>query len=177
MNEAKRSGLLWCCSVCALLLTFGTLTGPSRVGAQVMRDWPYHNVDRDPHFEPGDLGRLRWAVGTWRVATPQRPDSYEVVRFVNDSTISLTYYADDDLHHATGDARIYLSGGRIFEASGPSRWSATLIDGHGARFRPVENALDEFVWMAQSADQWTETRRSGAGGMERMVISTMTRLR
>ena len=150
---------------------------PREARAQVMKDWPYHNVIRDPRFEPADLSRLKWVVGAWRISSPGQADAYEVVRFVNDSTITLTYYADAELQRATGDARIYLSAGRIFEVSGPARWSSTLIDGHGARFRPEENALDEYVWMDQSPDQWTETRRSGAMGIPRMVVSTMTRLK
>lgn len=162
-----------------LLMTALTLMGfaPRRVDAQVMKDWPYHNVIRDPRFEPADLSRLKWVVGAWRISTAGQADAYQVIRFANDSTMSVTYYADPELHKATGNARIYLSGGRIFETSGPARWSATLIDGRGARFRAVDNALDDYVWMEQTPDEWTETRRSGAVGMERVIISTMTRLK
>lgn len=171
MKHIGHSSVLWVVALAVL----GALPGPAV--AQITKDWPYHNVIRDPRFEPADLTRLNWAVGAWRISTSGQADAYQVIRFVNDSTMSVTYYADPELHRATGNARLYLSAGRIFEVSGPSRWSATLIDGHGARFRPEENALDDFVWMEQTPDQWTETRRSGAVGLQRVVISTMTRLK
>ena len=150
---------------------------PHNGSAQVARDWPYNNRIRGPHFESEDLSRLHWVTGAWRVSMAGQPDSYEVVKYLNDSTMSITYYADPGLNKSTGDAKLYLSGGRIFEMSGPARWAASLIDGTGARFRPVENAMDEFTWMSLNADQWTETRRSGAVGMQRVVVSTMTRLK
>ena len=165
-------------SILLMITAVGVLGGgPATAVAQISKSWPYQNVIRNPRFEPADLSRLKWVVGAWRISTPGQSDAYQVIRFVNDSAMTVTYYADAELRRATGDARIYLSGGRIFEASGPARWSATLIDGHGARFRAQDNALDDYVWMEQTPDQWTETRRSGAVGMERVLVSTMTRLR
>lgn len=68
---------------------------------------------------------LRWLEGTWRAETVGDPPFFERYRFVNDSTIEITYFADSTLVTATGSGSVALRPGRIVHEWEDARWAAT----------------------------------------------------
>src|SRR3954462_9880502 len=64
-------------------------------------------------FAIGDIGKLRWLEGTWKATAPGEREFFERYRFVNDSTIEITYYGDSTFSRETGNGRVYLSVGRV----------------------------------------------------------------
>src|SRR5689334_19281725 len=128
-------------------------------------------------FGPKDFGKLRWMEGTWRATAPGEKTYYERYRFVNDSTIEITYYADSTFTKETGNGRVYLSVGRVYHTFGPGRWGATSVDSSGVYFVPQVNAQNSFAWSFQSPNSWTATMRSGFSGRERVTIYTLDRVK
>jgi len=157
----------------ALLLTFAAAVGVSAssatVDAQSQRGQP-----KTP-FGVGDFGKLKWLEGNWVGASPGEPGVFERYRFVNDSTVEITYFADSTFGRETGTGRLYLTVGRIYHTFGPSRWGASNIDANGIFFVPQVNARNTFAWTMQSPNAWTSTLRSGASGRERVTVYQMRR--
>jgi hypothetical protein len=128
-------------------------------------------------FAVSDFAKLKWIEGTWRGTAPGQEPFFERYRFVNDSTIEISYYRDSTLARESSTGRVYLTVGRIYHTSGPGRWGATRVDESGIYFIPQVNARNTFAWAYQSADSWTATLRSGATGRETVTIFEMKRLR
>ena len=128
-------------------------------------------------FAAADLAKLRWLEGTWRGSAPGEADIYERYRFLNDSTVEITYFSDSTLMHPTNHGRVYLSVGHIYHTMGPGRWGATHVDADGAYFVPQVNAQNTFAWTHQSPDAWTITLRSGFAGRDRVSVYQMRRTR
>jgi hypothetical protein len=128
-------------------------------------------------FAIADIGKLRWLEGTWKATAPGEREFYERYRFVNDSTIEITYYGDSTFSRETGNGRVYLSVGRVYHTSGPGRWGATTIDTSGIYFVPQVNAHNTFSWSYQSKDAWTATMRSGYSGRERVTVYQLQRVK
>jgi hypothetical protein len=153
------------------LLLVGFLAGFSaNVDAQSSRGQP------KTAFAVDDLTKLRWLEGVWYGTSPGEPAHYERYRFLNDSTIEITYFADSTLTRESGTGRVYLSVGRIYHTFGPGRWGATHVDTAGVYFIPQVNARNTFAWSYQSPDTWTATLRSGASGRERVTIYQMKKI-
>ena len=123
-----------------------------------------------------DLSKLRWLEGTWRGASPGQSNVYERYRFVNDSTIEITYFNDESLARPTGSGRVYLTVGRIYHTFGPGRWNATRVNEGGVHFIPEVNARNTFSWSFQNQNTWTSTQRSSASGREQVTVYQMTRV-
>src|SRR5437868_6762298 len=114
---------------------------------QAAGQWPFRDISQVPRFSTADLARLRWLEGAWAGTSPGEKPIFETYKFLNDSTIEVTYYADAELTRATGGGKIYLNAGRIYRTSGPGRWAATALDEREAKFRPDGNsALGDLVW-------------------------------
>jgi hypothetical protein len=128
-------------------------------------------------FAVSDFAKLKWLEGTWRGSAPGQDPFYERYRFVNDSTMEISYYKDSTLTRETGTGRVYLTVGRIYHTAGPGRWGATRVDASGIYFIPQVNARNTFAWAYQTPDTWTATLRSGASGRETVTIFEMKRLR
>jgi len=127
-------------------------------------------------FGLGDLGKLRWMEGTWKATASGEQTFYERYKFLNDSTIEITYYNDSTFSRATGNGRVYLSVGRIYHTFGPGRWGATTVDSAGVYFVPQTNAQNTFAWSRKSGDAWTATLRTGYSGRERVTVYEMQRV-
>lgn len=128
-------------------------------------------------FGVTDLSKLRWLEGTWRGSAQGESSVYERYRFVNDSTIEITYFNDAAMSRASGNGRVYLTVGRIYHTFGPGRWGATRVDQSGVHFVPQVNARNTFSWSYQGPDTWTATRRSSASGREAVTVYQMERVR
>lgn len=128
-------------------------------------------------FAATDFAKLKWLEGTWRGSAPGQEPFFERYRFINDSTIEISYFRDSTLARETGSGRVYLTVGRIYHTSGPGRWGATRVDASGIYFIPQVNARNTFAWAYQSPDAWTATLRSSASGRETVTVYDMKRLR
>jgi hypothetical protein len=128
-------------------------------------------------FGVTDLSKLRWLEGTWRGSAQGEANVYERYRFVNDSTIEITYFTDAAMGRPSGSGRVYLTVGRIYHTFGPGRWGATRVDQSGVHFVPQVNARNTFSWSYQGPDTWTATRRSSASGREAVTVYQMERVR
>jgi hypothetical protein len=128
-------------------------------------------------FNPSDLKKLQWIEGRWRGEAPGQSPFYEQYRFVNDSTLEITYFADSAFTNSSGRGRVYLSVGRVYHVSGPGQWGASHIDDSGAFFVPERNANNSVSWMFKSPDLWIATLRSSATGQEQVTIYQMRRIK
>jgi hypothetical protein len=128
-------------------------------------------------FTVEDFQKLRWLAGRWMGTAPGEKPFYESYRFTSDSTIAIAFSADSAFSETRGTARIYLSVGRIYQASGSDRWVASRLDEHGVHFIPEANASNTFSWSPKSDDAWTATVRSGMGAQEQVTIYQMRRIR
>jgi hypothetical protein len=128
-------------------------------------------------FSLADLKKLRWIEGRWSGAAQGQKPFYEQYRFVNDSTLEISYFADSTFGQASGRGRVYLSVGRVFHVSGPSLWGASHIDESGAFFVPERNATNSVSWTFQSPDIWIATLRSSATGQEQVTVYQMHRIK
>lgn len=159
--------LLWC-AVLGGIAVMPTLARAQRTRSQ--RGQP-----RTP-FGLADFARFHWLEGAWVATAPGERTFYERWHFTSDSTVEITYYADSTLSRATGNGRVYLTVGRVYQTFGPNRWGATHIDSAGAYFIPQVNAHNSFEWTFQSPDAWTATMRSGFTGHDRVTVYQMRRI-
>ena len=127
-------------------------------------------------FGLSDFGKLRWLEGSWAGTSPGEPGAFERYRFLNDSTVEITYFSDATLARETGTGRVYLTVGRIYHTFGPARWGASNIDANGIYFVPQVNARNTFSWTMRGPDAWTSTLRNGASGRERVTVYEMRRV-
>ncbi|MGH9884249.1 MAG: hypothetical protein ACREBE_01885, partial [bacterium] len=95
-------------------------------------------------FGTGDFAKLRWIEGSWTGTAPGRSSVFERYRFINDSTIQITYFGDSAFTREAGSGRVYLTVGRIYHTFGPGRWGATRLDESGVYFIPQMNARNTF---------------------------------
>lgn len=158
----------------ALLFSLLVLVGVTALSAPAGAQSSQRGQPTTP-FGLSDFGKLRWLEGSWVGAAPGEPGFFERYRFVNDSTVEITYYGDSTFARETGTGRLYLTVGRIYHTFGPSRWGASNIDASGIYFIPQVNARNTFAWTVQSADAWTSTLRTGASGRERVTVYQMRR--
>ena len=100
---------------------------------------------------------LRWLEGNWRGAAAGEKPFYEGYRFVDDSTMVMTYYADSTFARPTGTATVELRNGGVYHRSGNALWVVTRHDESGLQFAPVERARNHFVWKRESPSAWTAT--------------------
>ena len=144
--------------------------------AEAQSDSPIQRGQPKTPFATADFAKLRWLEGTWRGTSPGQSTTYERYRFVNDSTIEITYFADSTLGREAGSGRVYLTVGRIYHTFGPGRWGATRVDESGVYFIPQTNARNTFAWTHTSHDAWTSTLRTGASGREIVTVYEMRRV-
>ena len=128
-------------------------------------------------FSSSDLKKLQWIEGRWRGEAPGQAPFFEQYRFVNDSTLEITYFADSAFANSSGRGRVYLSVGRIYHVSGPGQWGASHIDDSGVYFVPERNASNSVSWTFKSPDLWTATLRSSATGQEQVTTYQMHRIK
>jgi hypothetical protein len=126
-------------------------------------------------FAVSDFAKLRWIEGSWTGTSPGERNHYERCRFINDTTVEITFYGDSAFTQETGSGRLYLSVGRIFHTMGSAQWGATHVDDDGVYFVPQTNAQNTFAWSRQSKDEWTATLRSGFAGRDRVIVYKMRR--
>ncbi len=124
-------------------------------------------------FSVDDFRGLRWLEGNWRGAAPGEPAFHEGYRFVDDSTMVMTYYADSTFTRPTGTATVELRNGRVYHRSGGALWVLTRSDASGLHFSPVERARNRFLWRRESAAVWTASLFSSSG---RAVVYRLTRI-
>jgi hypothetical protein len=127
-------------------------------------------------FAVADFAKLHWLEGSWTGTSPGERGYAERCRFVNDTTIEITFY-DSTFTRETTTGRLYLSVGRIYHTMGPGRWGATHIDDKGIYFVPQANAQNSVSWTRQSGDEWTSTSRAGFTGFDRVIVYKMRRAR
>jgi hypothetical protein len=123
-----------------------------------------------------DFAKLKWLEGTWKGTAAGEAPLIERIRFTNDSTIDITYFADSLTGRQTGTAKVNLSVGRVYLTLGPGRWGATRVGANGAYFVPQVNAHNTYSWVHQSSDAWTSTMRTGMGGIDRAITYQMQRI-
>jgi hypothetical protein len=128
-------------------------------------------------FGSSDLKKLQWIEGRWRGEAPGQNPFFEQYRFVNDSTLEITYFADSAFANSSGRGRVYLSVGRVYHVSGPGQWGASHIDDSGVFFVPERNASNSVSWVVKSPDLWIATLRSSATGQEQVTIYQMHRIK
>lgn len=128
-------------------------------------------------FDASDLKKLQWIEGRWRGEAPGQAPFYEQYRFVNDSTVEISYFGDSAFTNSSGRGRLYLSVGRVYHVSGPGQWGASHIDDSGVYFVPERNANNSVSWMFKSPDLWIATLRSSATGQEQVTIYQMRRIK
>jgi hypothetical protein len=125
---------------------------------------------------PADFAKLKWMVGSWKGTSAGETTLFERIRFTNDSTIDMTFFADSLTGRQTGVAKVNLSVGRVYYTLGPGRWGATRVDANSAYFVPQVNAHNTYNWVYQSNDVWTSTMRTGMGGKDRTTVYQMQRI-
>jgi hypothetical protein len=127
-------------------------------------------------FGPPDLAKVKWLEGSW-VGTAEGENAiYQRFKFVDDSTVQITYYRDPGFGQQAGSGRLYLSVGRIYHTFGSNRWVATRIGDEGLYLVPQSNTRSNFAWTYVSPDAWTFTMRTGAGGRQHVTIYNMKRV-
>ncbi|MFI5228561.1 MAG: hypothetical protein ACHQWU_05805 [Gemmatimonadales bacterium] len=127
-------------------------------------------------FSAADFAKLRWLEGSWQGAAPGEDTVYSRYHFSSDSTIDITYYRDRAMTRPSGNGRIYLTVGRVYQTFGPGRWGATHVDGSGVYFIPQVDAHNTFAWAYESRDAWTATVRTGMSGQDRVTVYHMQRI-
>jgi hypothetical protein len=127
-------------------------------------------------FSAPDLAKVHWLEGSWVGSTPGESSIYQRFKFVNDSTVDITYYRDPAFNQQSGTGRLYLSVGRIYHSFGANRWVATRIGDDGLYLVPQTTGRSKFAWNYVSPDAWTFTMRTGAGGRERVTVYNMKRV-
>lgn len=125
---------------------------------------------------PADFAKLKWLEGAWKGTAVGETTIIERIRFADDSTIDISYFADSLTGRQTGTAKLKLSVGRVYLTLGPGRWGATRVDANGAYFVPQVNAHNTYSWLYKTNDAWSSTLRTGMGGKERITTYEMQRI-
>jgi hypothetical protein len=127
-------------------------------------------------FSASDFAKLRWIEGAWIGTAADADTFYTRYHFSTDSTVDITYYRDRAMSQASGNGRVYLTVGRVYQTFGPGRWGATHVGSDGAYFIPQVNAHNTFSWEYESPDAWTATTRTGLSGRDRVTVYHMQRV-
>ena len=136
---------------------------------------PRAGAPRTPFGAP-DLAKVKWLEGSWTGTAQGESSIYQRFKFVDDSTVEITYYRDSAFGEPSGNGRLYLSVGRIYHTFGSNRWVATRIGNEGLYLVPQSTARANFSWTFVSPDAWTFTMRTGVGGREHVTVYNMKRV-
>lgn len=136
---------------------------------------PRTGAPRTPFGAP-DLAKVKWLQGSWSGTAEGEATIYQRFKFVDDSTVEISYYRDSEFGQLSGSGRLYLSVGRIYHTFGSNRWVATRIGDQGLYLVPQSTARANFAWTYVSPDAWTFTMRTGVGGREHVTIYNMKRV-
>lgn len=123
-----------------------------------------------------DLAKVKWLEGSWTGTADGENAIYQRFKFVDDSTVEITYYRDAAFGQPSGNGRLYLSVGRIYHTFGSNRWVVTRIGNEGLYLVPQSTARSNFAWNYVSPDAWTFTMRTGVGGREHVTVYNMRRV-
>lgn len=110
-------------------------------------------------FTVAEFQQLRWLDGRWRGQSEDGKHFYEQYRFVDDSTIRLTTFADSSFSQSTDSSRILLRNGTLANEGGASRWVAERLDTLGVEFAPDSGATNYFAWSKENPNAWKATLR------------------
>jgi hypothetical protein len=158
----------------ALLISFAlAAVAAPRAHAQL----PSRHGQAKQAFSLAEFGKLRWLEGDWAGTSATESPIYTRYKFTNDSTIDISYFRDQGFSQPMGEARVYLSVGRVFQTFGPNRWGATHVSDDGVYFVPQASIRSYLEWKPDSPDTWTSTQRSGVGGHETITVYHMKRVR
>jgi len=127
-------------------------------------------------FSAPDLAKVKWLQGSWVGTAEGESTIYQRFKFVDDSTVEITYYRDPAFGQESGTGRLYLSVGRIYHTFGSNRWVVTRIGDQGLYLVPQSTARAHFAWTYVSPDAWTFTMRTGVGGHEHVTLYNMKRV-
>ena len=100
-------------------------------------------------YSLADFQALRYVEGDWRGSGYDGGPFFETYRFVNDSTIEMTAWADSSMTAAREQSQYILRGGVIQTSKGAR---LVRVDQDGHRF---EAASHGWTFRQESADRWT----------------------
>jgi acetyl esterase/lipase len=109
----------------------------------------------ESRFSQSDFQKLRWIEGAWRGSDGGPNAFYEIYHFVNDRTIEIQYFGNDEtLSQIKRKGSVSLLNGAILHRDESGIWAATSVDGKSIHFEPKENANNSFSWERQSSGLW-----------------------
>ena len=117
---------------------------------------------------------LRWIEGDWRGTGAGGLVFFERYRFLNDSTIEQTTYADSTFSKPQERSALALRAGAVTKGD-PVKWVVTRVDTAGWQFSRVRDAASRFVWRPLDAHRWIAILTPASGPVVRYELRRFTR--
>ena len=117
-----------------------------------------------------DLFRsLHWIEGDWRGTGAGGLVFFERYRFLNDSTIEQTTYADSTFAKPQDRSLLALRAGAVTKGD-PARWVVIRADPAGWQFAHVRDAANRFLWQPLDAHRWIAILTPASGRVVRYEL-------
>ncbi len=125
------------------------------------------------------LTSLRWIEGTWRGTGGGVPSFAESYKFVNDTTIEISFYTDSTAAKVTGTGKMFLTSNQLFYAGNGTEYVATKIAPNAVTFVPKgTNGKNQLEWTMTSPTQWTAVLKGGTGEVTPVLVTyTMAKIK
>ena len=143
--------------VATIVLTTSFILGCARNKSAHQQDQGSVQTPKPATITTEELKKLRWIEGTWRGTGVDQAPFFERYKFENDSTLLTESFADETLSKVTEVTRYELKDGHFSNGGEGSRWVLTHLDNDSAKFEPVAEAQNSFVFRRISKDKWKAT--------------------
>ena len=115
---------------------------------------------------------LRWLEGTWRGTGGGVPAFAEGYKFVNDSTIEISFYSDSLGTKVTSTGKMTLSAGQLFYTGNGTEYVATKIAPKSVTFVPKgTNGKNQFEWTMNTPTEWVAVLKGGTGEVTPPIVT------
>ena len=166
-------------SFVAALLVATSVAGAQQTNGRAITPPPKAIAGTAVAVSKAQLNSLRWIEGTWRGSGGGVPAFAEAYKFVNDTTIEISFFTDSTATKVTGTGKILLTAGQLFYAGNGTEYAATKIAPNAVTFIPKgTNGKNQLEWTMTSPTQWTASLKGGTGEVTPTVVTyTMAKIK
>jgi hypothetical protein len=159
-------------SVIAALLVATSVAGAQQTNGTSLTPPPKAVAGTAVAVTKAQLTSLRWIEGTWLGTGGGVPAFAEAYKFVNDTTVDISFFSDSTAVKVLGTGKMVLSSGQLFYAGNGTEYIATKISPSSVTFVPKgTNGKNQLEWTMVSPTVWNASLKGGTGEVTPQVVT------
>lgn len=159
-------------SLIATLLVATSVAGAQQANGTALTPPPKAVAGTAIVVSKAQLTSLRWLEGTWRGTGGGVPAFAEGYKFVNDTTIEISFYSDSAATKVSSTGKMTLAAGQLFYAGNGTEYVATKIAPKSVTFVPKgTNGKNQFEWTMNTPTEWTAVLKGGTGEVTPPIVT------